>query len=59
MNSSKQGGIIIEKKRATTVENISAVTDTIKFKNHGFKQAPYQDITEEEYNEWLKKMPKD
>jgi adenosylcobalamin-dependent ribonucleoside-triphosphate reductase len=27
--------------------------------DHSYKQAPYQEITEEEYNEWIKKMPKD
>lgn len=26
--------------------------------DHIYKQAPYQEITEEEYNEWVKKMPK-
>ena len=26
---------------------------------HTYKQAPYQEITKEEYEEWLKKMPKD
>ena len=26
--------------------------------DHSYKQAPYQEISEEEYNEWLEKMPK-
>ena len=26
--------------------------------DHSYKQAPYQDITEKEYNEWMDKMPK-
>jgi ribonucleoside-diphosphate reductase alpha chain len=26
--------------------------------NHTYKQAPYQEISEDEYNAWLKKMPK-
>lgn len=26
---------------------------------HTYKQAPYQEITAEEYNEWIKKMPSD
>jgi ribonucleoside-triphosphate reductase len=26
--------------------------------DHSYQQAPYQEITEEEYNEWLTKMPK-
>ena len=25
--------------------------------DHSYKQAPYQDITEKEYNEWMDKMP--
>jgi len=31
----------------------------LPFTDHVYKQAPYQDCTEEEYNEFLKKMPKD
>jgi ribonucleoside-triphosphate reductase (thioredoxin) len=27
--------------------------------NHAYKQAPYQEITEEEYKEWVAKMPTD
>ena len=27
--------------------------------NHVYPQAPYQEITEEEYNEWIEKMPKE
>lgn len=27
--------------------------------DHTYKQAPYQEIDEDEYNEWLEKMPKD
>jgi ribonucleoside-diphosphate reductase alpha chain len=30
----------------------------LPFTDHVYKQAPYQDCTEEEYNEFLKKMPK-
>lgn len=29
----------------------------LPFSDHVYKQAPYQDITKEEYEEWLKKMP--
>lgn len=27
--------------------------------DHTYRQAPYQEISEQEYNEWLEKMPKD
>jgi len=27
--------------------------------DHVYKQAPYQEITEEQYNEWVERMPKD
>jgi ribonucleoside-diphosphate reductase alpha chain len=27
--------------------------------DHTYRQAPYQEITEEEYNEWIKKMPRE
>ena len=27
--------------------------------DHTYKQAPYQEITEKEYNEWFDKMPED
>lgn len=30
----------------------------LPFSDHVYAQAPYQDISEEEYNEWIKKMPK-
>ena len=26
---------------------------------HSYQQAPYQDLTEDQYNEWVQKMPKD
>ncbi len=29
----------------------------LPFSDHVYKQAPYQDITKEEYEEWVKKMP--
>lgn len=29
------------------------------FSNHKYAQAPYQDLTEEQYHEWMVKMPKD
>jgi ribonucleoside-triphosphate reductase len=29
----------------------------LPYSEHTYKQAPYQDITEDEYNEWLKRMP--
>jgi len=29
----------------------------LPFSDHVYKQAPYQDITETEYHEWMKKMP--
>jgi len=30
----------------------------LPFSEHTYKQAPYQEITEAEYNEWVQKMPK-
>jgi len=30
----------------------------LPYTDHVYKQAPYQDITREEYLEWKKKMPK-
>jgi ribonucleoside-diphosphate reductase alpha chain len=30
----------------------------LPFSEHSYKQAPYQDCTEEEYNDLLSKMPK-
>jgi ribonucleoside-diphosphate reductase alpha chain len=36
---------------------ISGISFLPRF-DHVYKQAPYQDLTEEEYNNWLKKMPK-
>ena len=29
----------------------------LPYSEHSYKQAPYQEITEEEYNEWIAKMP--
>lgn len=29
----------------------------LPFSDHSYKQAPYQDLTEEEYKDWLKKVP--
>lgn len=29
----------------------------LPYSEHTYKQAPYQEITEEEYNEWVQKMP--
>lgn len=31
----------------------------LPYSEHTYKQAPYQEITAEEYNEWIKKMPSD
>jgi len=31
----------------------------LPYSGHTYRQAPYQDITEEEYNEWLTKMPEE
>ena len=31
----------------------------LPFSDHTYKQAPYQDCTQDEYNELLAKMPKD
>ncbi len=31
----------------------------LPYNNHTYRQAPYQEITEEEYNKFLEKMPKD
>jgi ribonucleoside-triphosphate reductase len=31
----------------------------LPFSDHSYEQAPYQDLTEEQYNEWVAKMPKD
>ena len=31
----------------------------LPFTDHVYKQAPYQDCTEKEYNDFLAKMPKD
>jgi ribonucleoside-diphosphate reductase alpha chain len=31
----------------------------LPYDDHTYQQAPYQAISEEEYNEWVKKMPKD
>jgi len=31
----------------------------LPYSEHSYKQAPYQEITKEEYNEWVEKMPKD
>ena len=37
-------------------DEISGVS-FLPYSDHSYKQAPYQEITEDEYNEWLEKMP--
>jgi ribonucleoside-diphosphate reductase alpha chain len=31
----------------------------LPYSDHTYKQAPYQDITKQEYEEWVSKMPKE
>jgi ribonucleoside-diphosphate reductase alpha chain len=38
-------------------DDISGIS-FLPFSDHSYRQAPYQDCTEEEYKELLKKMPK-
>jgi len=44
---------------AWVFENFDAVggVSFLPASEHSYKQAPYQEITEEDYNEWVKKMP--
>jgi ribonucleoside-diphosphate reductase alpha chain len=30
----------------------------LPYSEHTYRQAPYQEITEEQYNEWVSRMPK-
>lgn len=44
---------------AWVYENFDIVSGVsfLPHSDHVYQQAPYQDLTEDEYNEWLKKMP--
>lgn len=46
---------------AWVYENFDALSGVafLPMDEHTYQQAPYQEITEEEYNNWVQKMPKD
>ena len=39
--------------------NILSGVAFLPYSEHSYRQAPYQEITEEEYNEWMKRMPEE
>ena len=51
---------VIKKKKYYLYDNFDDISGIsfLPFSDHTYQQAPYQDCSKEEYNELLKKMPK-